>query len=254
MKYLVFLFVVGLLATSCNSDDDNSITGKVNPPELRFTAEYNSDPLVMLAQDYDYEVGMDIKIQLFQFFISDVRLVDENGNETDPIIDIATVSFANNTNEAAAVTGVSIPLNSIAPGKYTGIKMGIGVSPDLNSTQPGDYTPGHPLSTDYWAAAGSYIFAKVEGNADLDGTGDFSTKLTFHIGGDPRYREVLYNKAIQVDPDGALPIEFTVDLKDVLVDESGEYVDFQEVTQIHHGTASTAVFMMDNLSSSIRLK
>ena len=104
-------------------------------------------------------------------------------------------------------------LSDVPAGQYKAIKLGIGVPEELNATQPGDYTPGHPLSTDYWTAASSYIFTKVEGNADLDGSDEFATKLTFHIGGNPRYREIEFEKSITVSPAGALPIAFEVDLK-----------------------------------------
>lgn len=252
VRYFLFLGLV-VLALGCNTNDDTD-EGKVDPPVLNFTAQFNSDPLVILDESYPYEAGMDLRLQLFQFFISNVRLINDEGNDTDPILDVALVNFANSTTREAALNGVDIALSNIPEGTYRGIKFGIGVDANLNATQPGDYTPGHPLAADYWSAASSYIFSKVEGNADLDGSGDFSTKLTFHIGGNPRYREVVFTKDIVVDPEGALPVEFLVDLKEVLVDETGNFVDFRDVTQIHNGTAETAVFMMDNLSGALKLK
>ena len=253
---LTNLFLVISISTflfNCNNNDDDN-EAKVNPPILNFEAVYNDKPLIILDESYDYEENMNIRVQLFQFFITDVRLIDESGEATDPILDVALVNFSNNFTEEAAEAGVNVELGEIAPGKYTGVKFGIGVNPDLNGTAPEDYTPGHPLSEHYWRPASSYVFAKVEGNADLTNTDDYSTKFTFHIGGNPRYREVQFNKDIEVEVDGALPIRFEVDLKDVLVDDLGQFVNFNEVTIIHDGTAETAVFMMDNLSSAIRLK
>ena len=246
---LLGLFFIALL--SCNNEDDDN---KVNSPILNFTATYNSEPLVMLDKVYDYEDGMNLRLQLFQFFITDVRLIDESGEATSPFLDVALINFANNTNRAAATAGIEIQLKDVPFGKYTGIKFGVGVNPDLNKTKPENYTPGHPLTDHYWEAASSYVFSKIEGNADLEGNGDYSTKLTFHVGGNPRYREAVFTKDININVDGNTPIAFNIDLKDVLVNAAGDFVNFKEVTQIHNGTAETAVFIMDNLSSAITLK
>ena len=247
------LFLCLSVVTSCEQrdDDDQQALGSV---ELNFKSVYGDAPLVMYADEYDYQEGMKIKLQLFQFFISNIRLIDEDGKESKELLDVALVSFEDIQNTVAASEGIAVSLDGIPAGNYQGIRMGIGVKESLNGTSPSDYQAGHPLSGHYWSAASSYVFTKIEGNADLEGDGVFSEKLTFHVGGNGRYRDVDFMRPITIGSDPAA-LEFSVDLEQVLVDEEESlFVDFREVTQIHNGTAETAVFIMDNLAASINLR
>ena len=94
----ISLLLLLALFWGCNNNDDDN-ENFVSPPELRFYANYDSEPLVILDQSYEYEDNQKLRLQLFQFFISNVRLVDTEGNLTEPLIDVAQVSFANNLNQ-----------------------------------------------------------------------------------------------------------------------------------------------------------
>ncbi len=242
-----------ILGISCDVKDDDDNFSETSL-ELNFKSNFGDAPLLMYASEYDYEDGMKIKLQLFQFFISSIRLVDEAGNESRELLDVALVSFGDIQSAPDAASGVSISLDNVPTGKYSAIKFGVGVNESLNGTMPSEYQAGHPLSGHYWSAAGSYVFTKIEGNADLQGDGDFEEKLTFHVGGNPRYREIEHNKSFELTGGETGLLEFAVDLQEVLVDDNDVFVDFKEVTQIHNGTAETAVFIMDNLAKAISIK
>ena len=249
MLQSVFLaFIISLVSFGCDDNKVNNVDLNLN-----FKAVFDGQPLVMMAESYDYENGAKLKFQLFQYFISSVKLIQDDGTVGEEILDVDLINFESIQDFDGAEKGISLLLKEIPEGNYAGIQLGIGVNAVLNSTVPNDYQVDHPLSGNYWEAASSYIFAKMEGIADLDGDEVFEEKLTFHIGGDPRFREVRYDQELKINSDLST-LNFLVDLKDVLVNESGEFVDFSQVTQIHNGTAATAVFMMDNLSNALKLQ
>ena len=243
-----------LIFSTCGKDDEGG--GDMAELVLNFTANYGNNPLVMFERTYDYEADMDFKMQLFQFYLSDVRLLRQNNGATEevPALDVDLLSFANIYNDADAAKGINTETVSIPAGTYTGLRFGWGVSPQLNATIPPDYPLGHPLSENYWEDAKSYIFFKVEGNADLEPNGDFSDKLTFHVGGDNNYRELTFEKTFTVEKNGKLTIPLSVDLKKILIATDGEYVDFRQVKQSHSNTSPAAVFMAENAPSAIQLR
>ena len=223
---------------------------------LHFTSSYDGQPLLMFERTYDYEQGMAFKMQLLQFYISDVRLLRQNNGAVEevPVLDVASINFGNIYNEQDAAKGSSSAPANIAPGNYTGLKLGFGVSPQLNATIPPDYPLGHPLSENYWEDADSYIFFRVEGNADLEGSGTFADKLTYHVGGNNNYNELEFQKDFTVDKNGRLTIALDFDLRKMLVAADGQFLDFRQVRQAHSVISPAAIFLAGNAPQALRLK
>ncbi len=252
--WLFFLLMLsaGVLFTGCDDDDDNDVANaNVN---LQFLATFDGEPLVMYDREYDYLEGMRVRFQLFQYYISDVQLVRQDGQGNTELVDIDLVAYGEVTTDAQAQEGIQISLTEVPPGEYSGIRMGLGVSQDLNATQPGDYAPGHPLSGHYWSASTGYVFTKIEGNADLDGDGNFSEKLTFHIGTNPAYREVSFNAPIAIGSGETVGMQFTVDVMDVLSDGQGQFVDFRQVATDHTNDMELVNFLSDNLVNALQMQ
>lgn len=250
MKKLLLILAVGAVFLASKCEDDNP-QAQLN---MNFKASFGTDPLVMFADDYSYEDGMDVKFQLFQFYISEITLLEDVSYETGPeILDVELVSFKNIQDASAAQTGIDISITDVPPGDYQGIRIGLGVAPDLNKTNTGDYTPGHPLSDHYWSLALGYVFTKIEGNADLDGQDNFEEKLTFHIGTDDYYRTKTFSKPISIESGSNSNLNFTIDLKEVLVNDS-DYLNFRTTTQDHTNDAGIATFISDNLKEALKLE
>ncbi|HQU58528.1 MAG: hypothetical protein KDD02_01730 [Phaeodactylibacter sp.] len=256
MKQFIFASILlsTLLFTACDNKDDNK--SELAEVVLNFTANYDNDPLVMFERTYNYEADMDLKMQLLQFYISDVRLLHDKDGVTEevPVLDIGLINFGNVYNDADAAKGINTAAVSIPAGTYTGLRLGFGVSPELNATIPPDYPLGHPLSENYWEDAQSYIFFKVEGNADLEPNGEFTDKLTFHVGGNNNYRELSFQKNFTVEKNGQVTIPVVVDLKKILIASDGTYVDFRQVKQSHSNTSPAAIFMADNVPQAVSVK
>jgi hypothetical protein len=252
MKVFTALFLLGSILLFLPACEEESGTGLADV-ELQFNALFDTEPLVMLDETYSYEADMDMKLQLFQFYISDVQLIKSGTAQAgQELIDIELVSFGEVFSRADAEQGLSFQVADVPTGTYEGIRFGIGVSSDLNQTQPGDYTPPHPLDGHYWSWATGYVFTKVEGIADLDQDGVFEEKLTFHIGKDENYRTVTFNQAIEIRDNSE--IDFTVDLRRVLVDAQGEFLDFRQTSVDHTNDPAIGIFLMDNLVQAIELE
>lgn len=250
MRTMIVLFVTSLLFFATNCDEKSaSNADQTGTLELNFKGTFGTAPLVMYAREYPYEAGMKIKLQLFRFYLSDLKISDKV-----KISDIQIVDFEKVQSDAAAQQGVTIKIEKVPVGDYKEIKFGLGVEEKLNATNPGAYAPGHPLTDNYWSWALGYVFTKIEGNADLDGDGNFESKLTFHAGGNELYRNKQLNKDFSVKAGATTRLNFEVDLRKVLVRTESNFLDFHKVTIDHSNNLEIASFIEDNLANAIVLK
>lgn len=249
--FMWLVVAVALSVSACQHDKDND----QSEVKLRFNSTYAGAPLVMYEPVYEYVEGMKMKAQLFQFYVSDIELVQANGQAVR-LSEIELISFSDDLNEAQAQEGYLRTYADIPAGQYERIRFGLGISPDLNATQPGNYSPNHPLADNYWSWALGYIFSKIEGVADVDGDGVFSEKLTFHTGADELYRVLEFEGPFVVPANGDdVEINFEVDLKEVLV-KGNQFIDFRipDDTQDHNTDEDVYRFIWANLSDAVRLK
>lgn len=246
---LIFFWTSLLFFTwSCN-DNSASNTDQTGTLELNFKGTFGADPLVMYARQYPYEAGMKIKLQLFRFYLSDLKISDKV-----KISDIQIVDFEKVQSDAVAQQGVTIKIENVPIGDYKEIKFGFGVEEKLNATNPGAYASGHPLSDNYWSWALGYVFTKIEGNADIDGDGTYESKLTFHAGGNQLYRNKQWSKDFSVKAGTTTRLNFEVDLRRVLVRTESNFLDFRKVTIDHSNNMEIATFIEDNLANAVVLK
>jgi hypothetical protein len=245
--YSLLLLVFAISACTYEKGD----AGQANL-NLRFKGFYDGSNLKMFTGTYPYYWdGIKLRFQLFQFYISDVTLLGENGDSTK-LLDIALVSFKNVQDDAAAQKGITFEVKDIPPGKYRGIKMGLGVSADLNAMGPSNYQPPHPLDDNYWSWAKGYVFTKIEGNVDADNKGTFPFKLTLHIGEDPFYRQKTILSPFEIKP-GANDLNLGVDLYQVMKGNSGILLPLRSGYQNHTTDLVYAKFISDNLPAAITL-
>lgn len=257
MKKLIIFAGLFLVFVASKCEDDNGPTDPTSAElQLNFKSVFSDDPLVMYASDYNYEANMDVRFQLFQFYISEVELLID----ADPassgveVLEVELVNFKNVQSTEAATEGISISIPEISPDIYKGIRFKLGISPDLNNTTPGDYSVDHPLSNHYWSASMGYVFTKIEGNADLDGSGNFEEKLTFHVGTDAMLREITFLTDIDLTSEISSGLDFKVDMQKILVDAAGDFLDFRVTSSDHTSNPEVAAFIADNLKRAISIE
>jgi len=243
--------VLLLLLSSTGCEDDEPQQSKANLT-FNFTSLFGEEPLMMLSRNYEYEDSMDIQLQLFQFYLTDVKLLKADGSSV-AVPDVAIINFGDVYDAEAAERGKDFTLE-VPTGDYTGVSFGVGVEESLNKKSPSDYEVGHPLTENYWGPQTGYIFFKFEANGDLEPDGDFSETVTLHIGGDDNFTPFSFNQPFTLAENGTETISFEVDLRRILVDEDGEYVNFREI-QVNHATDTpAALFMGSNVQNAVRLK
>lgn len=249
-KLLVILFSFSLF--TCNKENPSIPTVNV---KLRVVGTFNGLPLQMYNQNYEYTDGVKIKFQLFNFYLSDLYLTTGDGIETERVLlsEVVLINFSDIQSLSAAERGVELVFKNIPIGDYTGLQGGVGVAPRLNATGPASYPPPHPLDDNYWSWAAGYVFSKIEGNADIDNSGKFATKLTFHSGGDAYYKPVKWTKAISISKESS-DIVLIIDVKDIIWRDQNNYIDFRKITTDHSVNKDIVSFIMTNLQKGLKYK
>ncbi len=249
MRKLLLLIIPAFFLMASQCEDDSPAAQMT----LNFKATYAGDPLVLFANTYAYPTDNEVKFQLFQFYISDVTLL-KNESDADGVLlsEIELVKFKDQMTADAAGEGVSFSFDNLPAGDYRAIRFGLGVAPRLNAKAPGDFASDAPLSDNYWSAAASYVFAKIEGKADVSNSGEFNTGLTYHIGGDPLYRVRTFPINASLTDFGDTDVTFTVDLKNVMV-SNGTYLDIDQPALTIDHTNNPVIYEMlwNNLNTAV---
>lgn len=249
-RILFFLAATSILFVACKTDGDQ--TGDLT---LKVTATYDGEPLVNLDQTYAYPDATPVKFQLFNYYLSDISLFKEGEPNADAYLlsEVELIEYADFYTTELAEQGIQLQFKDIPDGVYSGLRMGIGLAPDLNDTQPGDYSAGHALTNNYWSWARGYVFAKIEGNADLDGDGEFTNKLTYHMGQDDMYKIIEFNTPITIKNGQPVSTPINVDLLNVIRSIENDYLDINlvENTQDHTNDENIYRFLFTNLTNAI---
>lgn len=250
--YLLLLPLVLLFAT-CGEDDDGLRTTEV---ELQFLAQYDGVALNNSAA-YAYPGDMDVRVTLYQFYLSDIELLPANGDDPILLSDIELVRFRDQFSDPEAAEGVVLPFSGIPAGEYRSVRFRLGVRPDLNAKPPSEYAVDYVLNeNEYWSPATMYVFAKIEGNADTDNDGMFQDKFSYHIGRDDLYRTISYDEPFTVSATAPNRLTFVTDVYDVLTSGT-DFIDFRTETNIIHGHAGDPprmLYLWDNIQQSLLLE
>jgi hypothetical protein len=203
---LASLLLASVTFTACdkNCDCDQPPTSELT---VTFKATYDGQPLVK-NQKYDYD-NFKAQFTRFNTYISNFSLISEGGD----VFNLSEITWVDFTPDfASGDNAVDVTVKFDAPqAKYRTVKMGFGVPEELNKKRPSDFEAGHPLSleNEYWSGWKSYIFNKIEGEADSDNNGASDLFLSYHSGSDPVYREYEFPLNFEV---GTTPAALTVEL------------------------------------------
>ncbi len=169
------LFLLG----SCSKDNNSPATGK-GTAQLKFENYAGTEPLVLYTnglpgQDYPYvnANGDSFNVNLYKYYISNVRLVKEGGGEYAEVESYHLINQAN-------PSSLSFNMTDVPEGNYTAVKllMGVDSARNVSGAQTGDLDP---LKDMFWTWNSGYIMAKVEGKSARSSREDKS--IVFHLGG-----------------------------------------------------------------------
>lgn len=250
LLFLAFALGSTFFITACDDDDSGAApTGQV---EVNFIGQYNNNNLAIQSEAFSYPGGSELKVQLFQYFISDLELIPANGGENVQLSDILLVRY----NDATQDNIDSYQFMDIPAGEYSGIRYGVGVSPDLNNMAPSEFPADFVLNQDeYWNDNVRYVFAKIEANVDLNTDGNFDTPVSYHIGNNNIYTSVTFNAPITVTANDETTLDISSDVYDALVASDTEFHDFNDESQriVHGGNQAIAADIWTRLLDSYRL-
>ncbi len=119
-----------------------------------------------LVEESIYELGgVATKLNLVQFYISNIILVDANGNET-PAEGVYLLMKPEEEEYA---------IGNFPAGDYTKIMFDVGIDSATNHADPSLYEIGDPLGAQFpnmhWGWSFGYIFVRIDGEADVTGDG-----------------------------------------------------------------------------------
>lgn len=251
---------LGLLACAlllsifaCNKEKNPTFnTGAIN---LSFRATFGGETLVMNSQVYDY-VGKQVRFTKISFYLANFRLINQ-----DQELEVSDIEFIDITtthlSETSAEKGTTIEFSNVPIGDYTGLKFGIGVPENLNETTPLDYPANHPLSAEveYSKDWDSYIFAKIEGQYNEDGSGLFGEDdilFAYHPVMNRVFQEIELNNSKELKTDETMNINFELDVKQLLSIPRGNLFNLEP----HNPNENIAenILIMANFNKALQLK
>lgn len=253
--------------TACD-DDDSGPVGQTTSVTINFTAKYGDAPFILLTEEFEYPDGKMIRFQEeFGLFISNLELLQSEGNDKEELREIAYLDFGANSSPAFAEIPQSITVENIPVGEYKGIKFDIGVPADLNAENPNDFGADNPLSDPslYWSGWQSYTFMRLDGCYDRDGMGlgtscntadGDNTTFIFHTGANNAYREVdAFIQPITLTQSQPGVFNFEIDVEQIIA-ANGNLIDFGADPTLHTNNIDSpseiALInqLMDNVANS----
>lgn len=175
---------------SCSSSDETVNTNEKGNVQLYFDHTFNGDKLLLGTSFYTNSNNESLQISRFSYIISNVRLMNDQGetffypkNDSYFIID-------NNTNE------ITIDLKNVPAANYTSITFGIGVDQEKFLTGETDQQDFWDLAAQHemtWAWITGYKFINMEGvfrSNEVEGMPNFSVHVGSHGTALDNYKEV----------------------------------------------------------------
>lgn len=234
------LALVSLVSvTSCEKDDDDDHnhgdgTGHMH---VYFNNKIGTDALAYNTE-YTGTNGRDFTFSLNQYYISNVKLVDHDGNE----VALAGQYLLVKTGETNELEFEDLPA-----GHYHQLKFDVGIDSATNHADPSTYAATNPLAPQtpsmHWSWNSGYIFVKLEGLVDTTAakTGPVDGNWEMHVGMDS------YKTTVTLDID-----------KEVTADSHpGLNVNLNATALFNNidlGGADLATHTMDNMDLAMRLK
>jgi hypothetical protein len=201
---LVFITLSGLsfLFFSCGKESQQQPIGT----EIRLTISHESMEKALNRDSIFLDsAGNRLRLSKFEYLLSNFHLMAEDPKNDFQVSDaIFLVKGLENDGRDTLI------LKNIPPGKYRGIKIGIGLDPVTNKSGPGTgaLDPGNGM---FWPWSDEYKFMVLEGTYTTKLPEAASGSFLFHIAGNPCYKQVFIPFGLMNDP--ALNFQSRTELK-----------------------------------------
>ncbi len=257
MKKLLFLLLPFALF-SC--EQEGYVLGPSANVNLNINAVWDTLPLV-LGQPLPYSEEQKIQLGEFNFFISNVTLLEEETADELDFLEVGLADFAGNTS-SAAVQPARFSVRDVPAVSYKGIRLSIGVPSNLNKASAGNFGAGHPLKaafdSHFWAAGKSFFFMKMAGVYDknLDGTfGGLPEDHPFELfpAKNANFITLTLTKHFSPQDGEPLDLNLTLDVKKLFQQSSAQLhlSDPANLSTYNPENAALSALLMDNFQRAL---
>ncbi|MFN4082073.1 MAG: MbnP family protein [Bacteroidia bacterium] len=199
--------------------------------------QYDGKPLLFDSVYYTMASGDTINVERLRYYISNITLVEPNGNEQN-LKSYHLINPKVNRN-------LTFKINNVKPGIYNKIKYLIGIDSLTNSTRVGSGEIDPALGM-FWDWNTGYIFYQIEGRT---AKGDV---YSLHLGGNGNQIKIEHNianyKLKSTNPIITLNLNYSEVFKNPIT------YDFKiRPMQMHMPTSPAAPIMRDNLADVLMI-
>ena len=241
--------------------EEEPLLGPSGTVDLHIHALF-ADNQLSLGEPYLFGMANKIKIDELNFFISNVKLLEEETTDETDLLDIAFADFSDNTSG----TTESFSFRAVPAVKYRGFKISIGVPSSLNKSSVSGYGAGHPLKknfdTHFYSDGNSFYFMKLAGVYDLNGDGIFGTApednpfelFPFKNG---NFKTVTILKSFELTDGKSLDLNLNVDILKLLQSTDNQVIDLSEPTNLstyNPENNDLSALLMGNFETALELE
>jgi hypothetical protein len=198
-NFSIILLSAAIIISSCKDKKSESPTpSNLGPLSIHMVNRAGSETLV-LGNNYVNANGDTLKFSIFNYYISNIKLIKEDGSEWSQPYDSSYYLI-----KQIDPSSTSFIIPDVPAGNYTGISFIIGVdsakSVSSIDDRPGVLDPTQGAKGMYWAWNSGYIFFKAEGTSPQAPINPNTSQRTFmyHIGGYGGYTQATVNNIKQV--------------------------------------------------------
>lgn len=244
MRSFTFFLFTAVAFTACKPDPEPAQEKATVTMEISLM---NGSEPVMLNDTVNMAAEYDLFLSLFRLYLSNARLVAENGDEAM-------------LTEVALLDPASDKLNyiraSVPPGTYKELKVGFGVDPAQNDMDPSSFENAHPLSSYqsmYWSML-KYRFAKFEGKATSRMGGPANIFVSYHPGTNALYQQKSFPVDLGLVLNDEATLSLFIDINEIVDGPAGS-IDFATEKSTHSTSSDIQIAekFMKNLAASADL-
>ncbi|HMN33721.1 MAG: hypothetical protein IT215_06900 [Chitinophagaceae bacterium] len=184
MKKIILILITSVSFLSCKKNQDTNSSSQNNNTSnlsIRFHHQIDGQDIEKNKLVYTNEAGNIYSVSLLKYYISDVLLINDLGEEFK-LNNYDLINAFDTTGNFSSIEASNVP-----QGNYISMRFALGIDSIRNHTgaQDGDLDPIHDM---IWTWNIGYLFMKHEGYF-LNTNGD-TTRLEYHLGTDLAYTNI----------------------------------------------------------------
>lgn len=213
------LFILAALSACQKNEKDEAVPQTNGKLEIKFDHFVGTERFALNQSFTNPSSGESFTPTLFKYFVSNFRLIKEDGSEYVLPVEQSYFLIAPTDNSLQKIQVENLPA-----GKYTAIEFIIGVDSLMStkdvSERPPVLDPAGQAQDMYWSWNPGYIFVKFEGTSPQ--SSESGNVFKYHIGGYGGYttptincirsRRIEFGEAVMVNGDHTPSLHLIVDV------------------------------------------